>query len=154
MAAKCYCEYCNRDWSPKWREKCQLNRLASERVEGPETILQISGGWWKYQESTRRMCTSVSSTTARPLTASTTTHCGSVWEAWGYWNTSLCWWRTCMRDKRPLSAHHMGTLSGLVSAKQSDRDASYPHTSSTSMLRKSCAKLNWMKMAWESELVD
>ena len=59
-----------------------------------------------------------------------------------------------MRDKRPLSAHHMETLSELGFAKESDRDASYPHTSSTSMQRKSCAKLNWMKMAWESELVD
>ena len=34
----------------------------------------------------------------------------------------------------------MGTLSGLVLAKESDRDASYPHTSSTSMQRKIMCK--------------
>jgi len=62
-------------------------KLDLEKAEEPEIKLSTSVGSQKKQENSRKMSTSASLTTLKPLTVWITTNCGKFLKRWEYQTT-------------------------------------------------------------------
>ena len=59
-------------------ENAQMFKLDLEKVEEPEIKLPIYIGSWKKQDNSRKISTSASLTTLKPLIVWITTNCGKI----------------------------------------------------------------------------
>ena len=62
-------------------------QLGLEKTEEPEIKLPTFFGSWKKQENSRKISTSTSLTTLKPLTVWITTNCGKFLKRWEYQTT-------------------------------------------------------------------
>ena len=75
-------------------------KLDSEKAEEPEIKLPTSAGSQKKQENSRKISTTASLTTLKPLTVCITTNCGKFLKRWAYQTTWPTSWEICLQVKK------------------------------------------------------
>ena len=74
--------------------------LDLEKAKEPEIKLPTPVGWQKKEESSRKIYTSASLTTPKPLTMWITTNCGKFFKNWEYQTTWPASWEICMHVRK------------------------------------------------------
>ena len=77
-----------------WTVKFQMFKPDLEKAEEPEIKLPTSIGSERKQGNSRKIFTSASLTTLKPLTVWITTNCGKFSKRWGYQTTVPASWET------------------------------------------------------------
>ena len=111
----------------QWTENFQMYKLSLEKAEKPETRLPTFVGSWRKQGDSRRISTSSSLTTLKPLTVWNTTNCGKFLKRWEYQTTWPVFWETCMWVKKQQLEPYMEQLSASKLGKEYDK-AVYCHS--------------------------
>ena len=83
-----------------WSVNFQMFKLDLEKAEEPEIKLPTFVGSWRKQRNSRKISTSASLTTSKPLTVWITTNCGKFLKRWEYQTTLPVSWETCMQVKK------------------------------------------------------
>jgi len=117
---------------------------------------QIANIYWiiKKQESSRKISTSASLTTLKPLTVWITTNCGKFFKRWEYQTTWPASWEICIQIKMQQLELDMKQRSGSKLGKEYIK-AIYCHPAYlTYMQSTSCEMPDWMKhklnhVCWE-----
>ena len=89
-----------------WTENFQMYKLYLEKAEEPEIKLSTSDWSSKKQENSRKVTTSASLTTLKPLTVWITTNCGKLLKRWEYQTTWPASWEICMQVKKQVRTRH------------------------------------------------
>ena len=71
------------DFNSTWTKNFQMYKLDLEKIKEPEIKLATSVGSLKKQENSRKVTTSASLTTLKPLTVWITTNYGKIWKKMG-----------------------------------------------------------------------
>ena len=87
-------------FSNMWTVNFLMFKLVLGKAEEPEIKLPTYFGSQKKQESSRKISTSASLTTQKPLTVWITTDCGKSLKGWEYWTTLPASWETYMQVKK------------------------------------------------------
>ena len=87
-------------FSSMWTKDLQMYNLSFEEVEEPEIKLPTFIGPWRKQRISRKIFTSVSLTTLKPLTVWITTNCGKFLKRQEYQTTFPVSWETCIWAKK------------------------------------------------------
>ena len=82
-----------------WTMNFQMLQLVLEKAEEPEIRLPTSAGSLKKQGNSRKISSSASFTTPKPLTVWITTNCGKF-KRWEYLTTLAASWEICMQVKK------------------------------------------------------
>ena len=87
-------------FSSMWTENFHMFKLDLEKAEEPEIKLPMSVGSESKQGNSRKIFTSASLTTLKPLTVWISTNCGKFLKRWEYKTTLLGSWETCLWVKK------------------------------------------------------
>ena len=134
-------------------ENLKMCRLDSEKAEEPEIRFPTPVGSLKKQENSRKMSTSASLSTLKPLTVWITTNCGKLFKRSEYQTTLPPSWEICMQVKKKQLELDMKQQTGSKSGKE------YIHQGCmlspvclTSIQSTSCEIPGWMNHMLESRL--
>ena len=89
-----------RGFSIMWTENFQIYTLGSKEEDEPEIKLPTFTGSWRRQQNFRKIATSASLRTLKPLTLQITANCGKFLKSWEYQTTLPVSWDTCMQVKK------------------------------------------------------
>ena len=128
----------------------QMFSLSLEKAEEPEIKLLIFVGSWTRQGSSRKISTSASWTTLKPLTMCITTNCGKFFKRWVYQTTLPVPWETCMQVKKQQLELDMEQLTGSKLEKEYNKAVCCNPVYLTYMQSISCEMPGWMKHKLES----
>ena len=81
-----------------WTANFQMFKLDLEKAKEPEIRFPTSVGSKKKQENFRKISTSASLTTLKPLTVWITVNCGKFFKRWEYQTTWPTTWGICMQQ--------------------------------------------------------
>ena len=81
---------------------CELPDVQAGFRKGRGTRDQIANVHWikEKQESSKKISTSASLTTLKPLSVCITTNCGKFWKRWEYQTTWPASWEICMQVRK------------------------------------------------------
>ena len=96
MPAKLYSKSFKLGFSSMWTKNFQMNKQGFEETEEPEIKLPTFVGSWGKQGSSRKISTSASLITPKPLTVWITTNCKKFLNKWEYQITLPVSWETSM----------------------------------------------------------
>ena len=96
MPAKLYSKSFKLGFSSMWTKNFQMNKQGFEETEEPEIKLPTFVGSWGKQGSSRKISTSASLITPKPLTVWITTNCKKILNKWEYQITLPVSWETSM----------------------------------------------------------
>ena len=128
-------------------------KLDLEKAEEPGVKLPTSVGSSKKEENSRRISTSASMTTLKPLTVWITTNRGKFLKRWEYQTTFLASWDIYMQIKKQQLEPDMERWTGSKLGKEYIKAIYYHPTYLTYMQSTSCEMLDWMKHKLESRLL-
>ena len=129
-------------------------KLDFEKAGEPEIKLPTFALSWKKQESSRKISTSASLTTLKPLTVCITTNCGKLFKRWEYQTTSSASWKICMQVKKQQLEPDMEQQTGSKLGKEHIK-AVYCHPAyltymqSTSWQMLGSWSTSWNQDCWE-----
>ena len=127
-------------------------KLDLEKAEEPDIKLPISTESLKKQENSRKISTSASLTTLKPLTVWITINCGKFYKRWHYQTTWPASWDICMQAKKQQLEPDMEQQTVSKLGKEYIK-AVYCHPAYlTYMQTKSCKMPGWTKHKLESRL--
>ena len=130
----------------------QMFKLDLEKAEEPEIKLPTSVGLSKKQGSSKKISTSASLTTLKPLTLRITANCGVFLKRWEYQTNLPASWETCMQDKKQQLEPDMEQQTGSKLGKEYVKVV-YCHSAYlTTMHSTSCKMLCWINHKLESRL--
>ena len=96
-------------FSSMWIENSQMYKLGLEKAKESEIKLQTFVGSWRKQWSSRKISTSASLTTWKPLTIWITTNYGKFLKRWEYQTTLPASRKSCMQVKKQVKTLHRTT---------------------------------------------
>ena len=96
MPARLYSRSFKLGFSSTWTKNFQMYKQGFEETEEPEIKLPTFIGSWGKQGSSRKISTSASLITPKPLTVWITTNCKKFLKKWEYQITLPVSWETCM----------------------------------------------------------
>ena len=102
-------------------KSCQMSKLGLEKEEDLEAKLLILTGSWRKQENSRKISTTISLTTLKPLTLWIITNCGKFLKEWECQTILPVSWETCMQVKKQQFEPWMEQLIGSDLRKEYDR---------------------------------
>ena len=134
-----------------WAKNFQMFKLDIEKAEEPETKLTTSLESQKKQENSRKMSTSASLTTLKPVTVCITTNCGKFFKRWEYhtWPPS---WEICMHVRKQQLEPDMEQQTGSKLGKEYVKAIYCYSAYLTYMQSTSCEISWWIKHKLESRL--
>ena len=140
----CYQGFAQNPSSNMWTKNFQMYKLGFEEAQKPEVKLLTFIWSWRMQGNSRKMSTSASLITLKPLTVWIITNCGKFLNRWEYQSSLPACWETCMQVKKQQLESDMertGSKLGMEYIK-----AVYCHPAYlTYMKSTSWEMLDWMK---------
>ena len=104
-------------FSSTWTKNFQMYKQGFEETEEPEIKLPTFIGSWGKQGSSRKISTSASLITPKPLTVWITTNCKKFLKKWEYQITLPVSWETCMWVKKQQLEPYMEQWTGFQIGK-------------------------------------
>ena len=133
-----------------WTENFWMYKLGLGKVEETEIKLPTFVHSWSKQWNSRKISTSASLTTLKPLTVWITTKCGKFLKRWEYQTTLPVSQETCMRVKKQQLEPGVEQRTGFKLGKEYAK-AVYCHLAYlTSMQSTWCKMPGWMNYKLES----
>ena len=108
-------------FSSTWNENAQMYKVGFEKAKEPEIKLPTFIGSQRMQRNSRKMPTSASLTTWKPVTVWITTNCRKLLKRWEYQTTFPVSWETCMWVKKQPLEPYMEQLTGSKLGKKYDK---------------------------------
>ena len=153
MLAKKCSKLTKPDYNSTWPKKFHIFKLDLEKVEEPEIKLPTFTGSYKKKENSRKISTSATLTTLKPLTVWITTNRGKFFKRWEYQTTLPASWETCIQVKKQKLESDMEQQTGSKLGKECI-NAVYCHSAYLTYMRStSCEMLGWMKFKLESRFL-
>ena len=122
-------------------------------LEKAEIKLPTSVGSQKKEESFRKISTSASLTTPKPLTVWITTNCGKLFKRWEYQTTLPASWEICKQVRKQQLELDTEQWTGSKLGKEYVKVIYCYPVYLTYMQNTSCEMPNWMKHKLESNLL-
>ena len=98
--AKQCSKFSKRGFNSMWTKNFQMFKLDLENTEEPEIKLPTYTGSSKKQENSRKISTSASLATLKPLTMWITTNCAKFFKRWECQTTLPACWEICVQVKK------------------------------------------------------
>ena len=139
-------------FSTMWTENFQMYKLDFEEAEEPEIKLPTFGGSCRKQGISRKISTSASLTTLKPLTVWIKTNCRKYLKRWECQTTLPASWEICMWVRKQLLETDMEQRTGSKLGKECNNTACCHLAYLTSMQSTLCEMPGWMKHRQEPRL--